>query len=158
MYGQARIVEKTGVFSFARHSPKFEEGVHARDLSCEDLSSEELVDWIKLAVRTMKHETLHMFGFHHCIYFRCLMNGSNGSHDTAGRTDTLCPVCLRKFIFSVSTGMKCEINLLEKYREVLDSYEDICGKDDESSTTTWLRGRIAKLSVCKPCEEEDGVL
>jgi archaemetzincin len=29
------------------------------------------------ACKTMSHEISHMFGVRHCIYFECIMNGSN---------------------------------------------------------------------------------
>ena len=31
------------------------------------------------ACKVMVHEVCHMFGIKHCVYFHCLMNGSN--HD-----------------------------------------------------------------------------
>jgi len=45
----------------------------------------------------MAHETVHMFGMRHCIYYDCLMNGTMSSDESARKTNnTLCPICLKK--------------------------------------------------------------
>jgi len=43
----------------------------------------------------MVHETCHMFGMKHCIYYECTMNGTNGESTGKG-TKALCPVCYKK--------------------------------------------------------------
>lgn len=101
VFGQAKPLERVGVFSFARHSPLFYEGIHASDAGPR-LSSSQLTTWLRACLRTMVHETGHMFGILHCVYYQCLMNGSNGPHDSAGRTSFLCPICLRKLFFALS--------------------------------------------------------
>ena len=44
----------------------------------------------------MSHEICHMFGIKHCVYYECLMNGSNHDEEAANKPMNLCPVCLRK--------------------------------------------------------------
>jgi len=45
----------------------------------------------------MAHETVHMFGLKHCIYYECLMNGTMSAQEGARKlNNTLCPVCLSK--------------------------------------------------------------
>lgn len=44
----------------------------------------------------MAHEIGHMFGLRHCIYFSCLMSGSNHLEETNAKPIEFCPVCIRK--------------------------------------------------------------
>merc|ERR1719217_1798560 len=69
VFGQSRPIERVGVFSFARHSPLFYEGVHATDAALR-LTGAQLVAWLKKCLRTMAHETGHMFGLLHCVYYQ----------------------------------------------------------------------------------------
>jgi hypothetical protein len=104
---------RLGAFSFARHSPFFYDGVHATDApSLADMEEEQRILWLRKCRRTMTHEVLHMFGMNHCIFYSCLMVGSNGPEDTAGHERLLCPVCTRKFLFSMEP---MGINIDEQY-------------------------------------------
>lgn len=111
VYGQARPMQRVGVFSFARHSPLFYEGIHASEIAPGMLPPAKEARWLQACLRTSTHETGHMLGILHCIYYHCLMNGSNGPGDSAGGTGFLCPVCLRKFLF-------CLENLSKEGRQV----------------------------------------
>lgn len=82
-------------------------------------------------MRALAHETTHMFGIKHCIYYRCLMNGSNHMEETDASPLHLCPVCLRKVQWS--TGLD------DRYRTLLRVYRD-SGFDDE---VQWLTRRLA---------------
>merc|ERR1719473_2305445 len=95
VYGQAKPLERVGVFSFARHSPLFDDGVHATDASGR-VSPRQRGAWLRACLRTMAHETGHLFSILHCVYFDCLMNGNNGPGESAGRSSFLCPICWRK--------------------------------------------------------------
>ncbi|CAE8603547.1 unnamed protein product [Polarella glacialis] len=96
VFGQARPLERVGVFSFARHSSVFYNGVHATEAR-ELLSTSQLLGWMQTNRQTMCHETCHMFGILHCVFWNCMMNGNNGPGDSAGAS-FLCPVCLRKLL------------------------------------------------------------
>ena len=67
VYGQARPAERTGVFSFARHSPLFDAGVRAADLEEGSMSQDLLAKLLRCSIKTMVHETCHMFRIGHCI-------------------------------------------------------------------------------------------
>ena len=32
---------------------------------------------LRRSCKVLAHEACHMFGIEHCVWFRCLMNGSN---------------------------------------------------------------------------------
>lgn len=82
VFGQAQIDTGAGVFSFARY------GQEPSD------TSKELI--LRRSCKVLSHEVGHMFGLYHCIYYECVMNGSNHLRETDSRPMHLCPVCLRK--------------------------------------------------------------
>ena len=51
---------------------------------------------LRRSCKVLAHETAHIFGLAHCIYFSCLMNGSNHLAESDRRPLHLCPVCLRE--------------------------------------------------------------
>ena len=65
VFGLAKPEAAAGVFSFCRYSPDWPG------------NSEDQGNWTKRSCHTMAHEISHMFGLKHCIYYECIMNGSN---------------------------------------------------------------------------------
>lgn len=51
---------------------------------------------LRRAMKVSAHELIHTFGVHHCIYYECLMNGSNHLDEADARPMELCPADLRK--------------------------------------------------------------
>lgn len=156
VFGQAKPLDRVGVFSFARHSPLFYEGVHATD-AWPSLSNRQVVAWLRACLRTMVHETGHMLGILHCVYYQCLMNGSNGPGDTAGRSSFLCPVCLRKLYLALQ-DMPERATPVERYQAMLDVLlamaRDLMGPEAASiegvgarlaGDLSWLLQRIERL-------------
>uniref|UniRef100_A0A7S2FTY4 Archaemetzincin-2 n=1 Tax=Florenciella parvula TaxID=236787 RepID=A0A7S2FTY4_9STRA len=130
VFGQADVMERVGVFSFARHSPLFYDGVHATealDPETRLLSDARQAKWLRNCLHTMTHEIGHMFGIRHCIYYHCLLNGSNGPHDSAGST-FMCPVDLRKLLHALSTVPRNKGEhpcALERYRAMLQVWRAV---------------------------------
>ncbi|CEM22060.1 unnamed protein product [Vitrella brassicaformis CCMP3155] len=93
VFGQARPMERVGVFSFARHDPCF-----YGEMAPGPQTSATLL-W--RAMQTMTHEIGHIFGMEHCVYYKCLMNGSNHALEAASRPSVLCPVCLQKLYHAI---------------------------------------------------------
>ena len=60
----------------------------------------------------MVHEIGHIFGLMHCIYYECIMNGSNGSHEDRHPDHTLCPKCLAKLKFNAKYDSKDRFTVL----------------------------------------------
>jgi archaemetzincin len=73
-----------------------------------------------------------MFGIEHCVWFRCLMNGSNHLAESDARPLHLCPVDLRKLQWS--TGF----DVVKRYRRLLDFHRQE-GFEDEAQ---WLDKRL----------------
>lgn len=130
VFGQATLQGGTGVFSFARYAPAFY-GEKSDGLS------QALI--LKRSCKVLAHETGHMFGLMHCVFFECLMNGSNHLGETDDRPMHLCPVCLRKL--QLVTG--CD--LVKREEELLRFYEANAIPDEAE----WSRRRLAKLRSAK---------
>lgn len=113
VFGQAALRERVGVFSFARY-----EGQARR--SC----------------KVIAHETSHMFGIEHCIFFRCVLNGSNHLAESDARPMHLCPVDLRKLQWSVG------FDVVERYRR-LQSVSERAGFADEAR---WYKREIERCA------------
>lgn len=91
VFGQASLDERVGVYSFARYDPAYfdeKRGPAWRERA------------LRRSCKVLVHETGHMFGLWHCIYFDCVMNGSNSLEETDAQSPHLCPVCLRKLSYA----------------------------------------------------------
>jgi len=122
VFGQASLHEGVGVYSFARYDPRFNDP-HAR-------ASGTLL--LQRSCKVLAHEMTHMFGIHHCIYFHCLMNGSNHLAESDARPMHLCPVDLRKLQRSIG------FDVVEQYRRLLQFHLS-AGFTEEAS---WLSRRL----------------
>lgn len=103
VFGEASLEKRVGIFSFARYDPAFwgdERGSNFREVI------------LQRSCKVLTHETAHMFGLWHCIYFECVMNGSNNMSETDRQPQHLCPVCLRKLYHA--TGF----DPVKRYREL----------------------------------------
>lgn len=125
VFGQAAPQQRVGVYSLARYMPWFPGNSGRTD--------ETLV--LRRSCKVLAHETCHILGLRHCIYYRCMMNGSNHLRESDSRPLHLCPVDLRKLHFT--TGFQ----VAERYR-CLREFAAGAGFDEE---VEWLDGRLAFL-------------
>ena len=98
---------------------------------------------LRRSAKVLVHETAHMFSLAHCIYFRCVMNGSNHLRESDSRPLALCPVCLHKLQYSIG------FDVSERYRRLLEFYRNT-GFDFEAD---WVAGRLTKIAG--PTHEKD---
>jgi len=80
VFGVGSSSKRKGVYSFVRFGSEQE----AR-------TNPSL--YLKRCLRLMAHELGHIFHLQHCIYYRCLMNGSNSLEESDRRPLHLCPLC-----------------------------------------------------------------
>jgi archaemetzincin len=81
VFGQASFRQRVGVYSFARYDPAFYGERRGKDY-------EKLL--LRRSCKVLVHETGHMFGLMHCIYFKCVLNGSNHLKESDSRPMHLC--------------------------------------------------------------------
>jgi archaemetzincin len=122
VFGQASLRDRTGVYSFARYDPRFYGETRA--------DAQELI--LRRSCKVLVHETGHMFGIEHCIWYRCLMNGSNHIEEADARPFHLCPVDLRKLQWSAG------FDVLERYGR-LRAFAEQAGFRDGAR---WLQMRV----------------
>jgi archaemetzincin len=116
VFGQASLREGVGVYSLARYLPPFAGG----------RADARLV--LRRSCKVLAHETSHMFGIQHCIFYRCLMNGSNHIAESDARPLHLCPVDLRKLEWSAGFDIR------ERYSRLFE-FARTCGFADEAEWT-----------------------
>jgi archaemetzincin len=127
VFGQASLRERVGVFSFARYDPAFHGEERGKSYS-ETL--------LRRSCKVLAHETAHMFSLAHCIFFRCVLNGSNHLQESDSRPLSLCPVCLRKLQYSIG------FDVVARYRQLFDFYRKVAFEPEARWVATRL-GRIA---------------
>ena len=127
VFGQASPRERVGVFSFARYDPAFYGEKRGGDY-------QEVL--LRRSCKVLVHETAHMFFLEHCIFFKCVLNGSNHLQESDGRPLWLCPVCLRKLQFIIG------FDVVDRYQKLLGFYRKI-GFDHEAR---WAAKRLKRIS------------
>jgi archaemetzincin len=73
-----------------------------------------------------------MFGMRHCIYYQCVVNGSNHINESDSRPLHFCPVCLRKLYASFPEDP------VVRYQRILKTFNDI-GLNEEAK---WFADRL----------------
>lgn len=131
VFGQARLRDRVGVYSFARYHPAFNEEPAETSGTVE--MDETLV--LRRSCKVLAHEICHMFGIFHCIYFHCLLNGSNHLGESDARPLHLCPLDLRKLHHAVG------FDVSDRYRQ-LAAFARAARFADEAD---WLERRVAHL-------------
>lgn len=128
VFGQASLRNRVGIYSFARFDFRF-------------YGEKPEEDWRRAVLlrscKVLAHETSHMFGVHHCIFRRCVMNGANQQFELDDLPLHLCPVDLRKLCYS--TGF----DVIEHHRRLLD-FSKKHGFDEEAR---WLEMRIRHVTA-----------
>jgi len=65
---------------------------------------------------TIVHEIGHLFGLDHCVYYECVMEGTNTFDEFDRQPLYLCPVCLHKMCHAMNFDvMRRYVGLLEFY-------------------------------------------
>lgn len=127
VFGEASLRERVGVYSFARYDPLFY-GEDTRDRA-------RLM--LRRSCKVLAHEAGHMFGIAHCIYFRCLMNGSNHIAESDARPLHLCPADLHKLYESIG------FDPVARYADLRD-FHRAAGFNDEAQ---WIQAQLERVKT-----------
>ena len=133
VYGEASPEDRIGIYSFARFDPQFP------SLSQTGCTNEEQILILRRAVSTYLHEVMHLFGFEHCIYYLCLMNGANGEEELDQSLIYLCPVCLKKMYLTFGQE---HFRIMEIYQAILELSKRV-GFEKE---VKWYENRLKLLN------------
>lgn len=129
VFGQASLQDRVGVFSFARYDPVF---------YGESRGSQYQELLLRRSTKVLAHETAHMFSLAHCIYFKCVMNGSNHLQESDSRPLSLCPVCLRKLQSSI------RFDVAARYHRLRQFYSNVGFVYEQD----WVTRRLKKIEGC----------
>ena len=122
VFGEASPRERVGVYSFARYLPG-EAGAAAASLL------------LHRSCKVLAHETAHLLGIAHCVFYSCVMNGSNHLAESDARPLHLCPVDLRKLQHSIG------FDAAARYRR-LRTFAGDAGFTDEAR---WLTAQLLHI-------------
>jgi archaemetzincin len=125
VFGQSWPAARVAVYSFARYDPAFSGGERPADYR---------VIIFRRSCGVLAHELAHNFGLGHCIYYHCLLNGSNNLAEADAAPHHLCPVCLRKLQHAI------QFDFMDRYRELSRFYHRH-GWADEAA---WTDRQLAK--------------
>jgi len=133
VFGLASMKNRTGIFSFARYQEDFYDQQNDESEERPDVDDAHLL-WRSLKV--MVHEIGHMFGLRHCIYFNCIMNGSNTLEENDKKPIFMCPVCIRKLQYNVKFEFydRCKalqnvcLEIGEEFEEAAEWYGEVASE------------------------------
>ena len=106
------------------------------------LNLNPLVFFSKLQVAT--HETSHLFGLNHCVFFECSMNESKSISQALSQPFFLCPICLRK----LQRFLKFDVK--ERYKglfEVCRTLQEFYPSPGMERTCQWLERCMTFLNT-----------
>jgi archaemetzincin len=143
VFGQASLRHRVGVYSLARFGPEEAAGKARSGREDDGKSSDRALEddaarrkTLRRAAQVLVHETGHIFGLLHCVWFRCVLNGSNSLPESDTQPLSLCPVCLRKLQWNIGF-------------DVADRYEKVSRALDElglAAEAEWTRKRAAAIA------------
>jgi archaemetzincin len=126
VFGQASLKERVGVYSLARYSPEF---------YGEKETQRSQLQILRRSCKVLSHETGHMYGINHCIFYRCDMSGSNSLEEMDSRPIHLCPICLKKLAWNSG------LDIIEREQKLLKFYNENKFKEEYN----WTLKRLARI-------------
>ena len=125
VFGVASLSERVGVYSLARY----------------DWGGANEKIFLRRSINVMAHEIGHVFGMNHCIFYDCVMCGSNSLAETDRRSSFLCPLCLDKLQWCLGFDM------MKRYEKLAAFYKKHGLKKEEEiikNRLNYLRSKSKK--------------
>lgn len=138
VFGEASLNERVGIYSFARYDPVFWDEPRSKDYR-------SLI--LQRSCKVLAHETAHMFGLQHCIYYECVVNGSNGMNETDAEPQHLCPICLRKLHHTIG------FDAMKRYEDLARFYRHQKWFEDYD----WIQRQLEKIPSEKQPASRDSL-
>lgn len=123
VFGLGSLTNRVGVYSLVRYRTPG--------------ADEKLV--LRRSIDVMTHELGHIPGMGHCVFYKCLMCGSNSLKESDSRPAFLCPLCLDKLKWNL------KFDTLPRYRK-LEAFFKEREMDDEADL---IRKRLNYLDEKK---------
>jgi archaemetzincin len=119
VFGQGSMTNRTGVYSLRRfRAREGQAGVEALEL--------------RRSCQLMAHESGHLLGVWHCLFYKCVMNGVNSLGEADAAPLDLCPVCHRKVLWNLGC------NAEKRYGDLLAFYR----KHGLAAESEWTQTRL----------------
>lgn len=131
VFGEATLEDRVGVYSFARYDPAF--FGEKRSEAWRDVA-------LRRAAKILAHETAHMFGLYHCIYFDCVVNGANSLEESDAQPLHACPVCLRKLRHALRFDPIARYRRLQEFYRAQKWFED----------ADWVERQLKRVNSPEP--------
>ncbi|HLX63206.1 MAG TPA: archaemetzincin [Planctomycetota bacterium] len=106
VFGLGDVRARVGVYSFVRYFPEFWN--QPRQPGAERTA-------LLRACKVLNHETGHMFGLLHCIFYDCSMNGSMSLQEIDSAPVHFCPICQRKLQWNIGFDTEKQLKELQAF-------------------------------------------
>jgi archaemetzincin len=134
VFGQATLRNRVGIYSLVRYFPEFWGDPETKESDTQAL---------RRGCSTLAHETCHMLGMEHCIFYECLVCGSNSLEESDRRPLRLCPVCLKKLHWNVN--LLSQAAAIKRYEE-LEKFYRANGLMPEAN---WIKNRVSRIKAIR---------
>ncbi len=108
VFGMADLSHRVAVVSFSRLHPSF----WGLEPTPDNMHQARL-----RLLRVLAHEVSHTLGIHHCLAFRCVMNGCNSLREHDRAPVHLCPLCMAKLAWRLDLRVRGRYGGLAKFFE-----------------------------------------
>ena len=115
-----------GIYSFARYDPQFWDEPRGKDYRSVILQR---------ACKVLAHETTHLFGLQHCIFYDCVVDGANHMNETDAQPQHVCPICLRKLHHTIG------FDPVKRYQDLARFYR----RQHWFEEFDWVERQLAKV-------------
>jgi len=96
VFGQASTRRRVGLYCFIDPRPS---GTDEAIPGVDALT-------LRRACKLLNHESGHMLGLAHCVFYKCSMNGCNGMTEADNTPLHYCPVCQKKLLFNIGADAR----------------------------------------------------
>ncbi|XP_033111909.1 archaemetzincin-2-like [Anneissia japonica] len=146
--GEASYSCRCAVFGFGRYEPMSYVSTPEGDDATKGITKENQLGMdsqlLWKLIRVASHETCHLLGLNHCLFFECSMNESKSVKEALSQPLFLCPVCLRKLHKSLGFDIRQRYSELKNFLQNTNNYFQ---NDKFEISIAWLDKCLEKLKI-----------